>query len=129
MLFIYVSNEEHVMVTIETVSWMMQKLSIRTILQNRIINTPTDFQARNIVQPGSNITNNIPQGDFVVQNTFGVVNITSGNEIILKDGTLLSPSNSAVESFHRTLSHCFQLVDFHHKTKRIQQSKMKKISN
>jgi len=96
-----VSNQEHVKVTNETVNWMMQEIGASELyLQNKTVNLPTDYQARNTILAGNHITNSIPHGDFIVQNNTGVVNITAGEEIILESGTTLKPTgNGSIHLF------------------------------
>ncbi|RLD62399.1 MAG: hypothetical protein DRJ05_00440 [Bacteroidetes bacterium] len=94
-------NEEHVFITNETVNWMMDEIGATELfLQNKIVDSPTDFEARNTILAGFNVTNSIAQGDFVVQNNTGAVIITAGDEIILKPGTILIPSgNGSINVF------------------------------
>jgi len=95
------SNEEHVDITNLTVDRIMNEIgAIELFLQNKTINSPTDFQARKTVLAGNNITNSIAQGDFIVQNNAGVVSITAGEKIVLEPGTTLKPSgNGSVHLF------------------------------
>jgi len=89
------SNEEHVHISNTTADRMMNEIAATELfLQNKTVNSPTDFQARNTILAGNNITNSIAQGDFIVQNNVGVVNIAAGEKIVLEPGTTLKPSGS-----------------------------------
>jgi hypothetical protein len=89
------SNEEHVSITQTNIDWMMKEVgSTNLFLQNKTISTPTDFESRNILRVGENVTNIIPQGRFTIQNTSGLVRITSGTLVRLEKGTLIKPTGT-----------------------------------
>ena len=91
-------NEPHVIdgVTIDIANFIEKEIMYNNLyLQNRTVQTAIDFSAKETVLIGSNVTDRIPYGNFHMTTDFGYSDIRSGSEIILKDGTLLSPSNSA----------------------------------
>jgi hypothetical protein len=89
------SNEDHVLITQTNMDWIMKEVGNSNLfLQNNTISTPTDFESRNILRVGENVTNAIPQGRFIIQNTTGVVRITSGTLVRLEKGTLIKPTGT-----------------------------------
>jgi hypothetical protein len=89
------SNEEHVKITQTNAEWMMKEVGNSNLfLQNNTISIPTDFESRNTLRVGENVTNIIPQGRFTIQNTSGLVRITSGTLVRLEKGTLIKPSGT-----------------------------------
>ncbi len=86
-----ISNQDHVTVTTENIVWLVNEASPNDLyLQNRTITEATDFEAKNTVTTGRNVTNQYPQGDFIVENT-GHVSIRGGESVTLKPGTHLKP--------------------------------------
>jgi Putative serine esterase (DUF676) len=89
------SNEQHVLVTPTNIEWLMNEIgNSNMFLQNNTISTPTDFESRNTIRVGENVTNSILQGRFVIQNTSGIVRITGGKLVRLEKGTLIKPSGT-----------------------------------
>jgi pimeloyl-ACP methyl ester carboxylesterase len=89
------NNQKHVNITDENIGWIMNEVSPENLfLQNKTIANPAIFEARTTITAGRNVTNSVPQGDFVVQNNSGEVKIRSGELITLKPGTRLKPTGS-----------------------------------
>ncbi|MBI4649148.1 MAG: T9SS type A sorting domain-containing protein, partial [Bacteroidia bacterium] len=62
-------------------------------LQNQSVTVPTDFEAAVSVTAGANVTDRYLQGDFVVENSSGTVNISAGEIVSLKPGTHIRPTS------------------------------------
>ena len=92
-IFVSANNEDHVIcgTTFDIAKFVTDEVMMDNLfLQNRLIASSTDFEATNTVTTGRNVTNKIPQGDFIVENE-GHVNIRGGSKVVLKAGTHLKP--------------------------------------
>lgn len=97
-IFAPTSNQEHVLITAENIAWIMNEASqLDLYLQNQTINDNGNFEARNTITIGKNvdpIPNRQQTGDFITE-PGSVVNIHSGQLIVVKDGTWFKAGNNA----------------------------------
>ena len=63
-------------------------------LQNKTNNRALDYEARDNVTVGRNVSNRITQGDYIVNHTSGEFKIRAGNQIELKQGTVITPTGT-----------------------------------
>jgi triacylglycerol esterase/lipase EstA (alpha/beta hydrolase family) len=94
-IYVPTSNQEHVTITTENIAWIMNEVGTSDLyLQNQTVTKATDFEARNTIRTGTNLTYGSTTGDFIVQNTSGEVNISAGESITLEPGTELKPTGT-----------------------------------
>ena len=96
-IYVSVANEDHVICgTTPSIAQFIadEIMSNDLYLQNETVTQARDFEAVETITAGRNVTNRKPQGDFVVANNSGTVNITAGQQIVLKPGTRISPTGT-----------------------------------
>jgi hypothetical protein len=95
-IYVAGTNEKHVIcgTTPSMIDFIKQEIMYDNLfLQNKTITSPIDFEATKSITTGKNVTDRVSQGDFIVQNTSGLVNLRSGNTITLKHGTSLKATS------------------------------------
>jgi len=79
-------------------------------LQNDLVSSGTqDHKAISEIWSGNNVTTSIPQGNYVVNGTANVI-LRAGNRIMMKTGTVASPSQGG--SFHASIEPFFTCTQY-----------------
>jgi len=95
-IFVSVDNEPHVIqsMTQPMADWVKSETSPADLfLQNRTITDAADFEARNTITIGSNVTNTTPVGNFIVESGANAT-FRAGNKITGKPGFHIKAGSS-----------------------------------
>lgn len=94
------ANEKHVIggIVAPVDDWFLEETSPNDLyLQNQMITTNTDFEARNTITTGENVTDKLNQGPFIVSNN-AQVTMTAGEKITFLPGTLIQDGSNLLAS-------------------------------
>ncbi len=93
------ANQEHCLITLENKTWMMEEIRLsphKSFLQNRYVLKHNYWESVVGIRMGAHVTTTLPQGDFVIQQSQGSVDVVSKQSISIEPGTIFAPSGTGV---------------------------------